>query len=100
MDKVKVIEIRPTRKPGPLRAFADVKIGNMMVTDFRIFQDNGGRARVEVPMATWRDPKTRELRFKPFITFPGDLMGRIQCEIPSCCYRAMETRHNERNRLS
>ena len=52
VDAVKVIGIRPTRKSGPLRAFADVKTGNMMVTDFRIFQDNGGRARVEVPMAT------------------------------------------------
>jgi DNA-binding cell septation regulator SpoVG len=56
---VKVVDMRKTRKPGPLRAFADVTIGNMVVTDFRIFQDNGGRARVEVPMATWRDPKTR-----------------------------------------
>ena len=96
MDNVRVIGIRPTRKPGPLRAFADVRIGNMMVTDFRIFQEDGGRARVEVPMATWRDNKTRELRFKPIITLPGDLMGRVQTEILSSYYRAMEERHNDR----
>ncbi len=93
---VQVVEVRRTRKPGPLRAFADVKIGNMMVTDFRIFQDNGGRARVEVPMTTWRDPETHDLRFKPVITLPGDLMGRVQSEILSSYHRAMEGNEIER----
>ena len=95
METVKVVEIRSTRKLGPLRAFADVRIGNMMVTDFRVFQDSGGRARVEVPMTTWRDPETHELRFKPIITLPGDLMGRVQAEILSCYYRAMEGKQND-----
>lgn len=93
---VEVVEVRRTWKPGSLRAFADVKIGNMMVTDFRIFQEDGGRARVEVPMAIWRDTKTRALRFKPVITFPDDLMGRIQTEILSCYHRAMEQKQDDR----
>lgn len=95
MESVKTIEIRPARKSGHLRAFADVKIGNMMVTDFRIFQENGGRPRVEVPMVTWRDPETRGLRFKPVITLPGELMGRVQAEILSCYYRVMEEKKSD-----
>jgi len=50
---------------------------------------------VEVPMTTWRDPETHELRFKPIITLPGDLMGRVQAEILSCYYRAMEGKQND-----
>ncbi len=95
MSEVKVIEIRQARKEGPLRAFADLIIGNMMVTDFRIFEEDGGRARVEVPMATWRDPVTHQLRFKPVITLPGELMGRVQAEILSCYYRAMEEKKDD-----
>lgn len=98
METVKVIEIRPTQKPGSLRAFVDVRIGNMMITDFRIFQENGGKARVEVPMTTWRDPITHELRFKPVVTLPGELMGRVQAEILSCYfryYRAMDAKQND-----
>jgi DNA-binding cell septation regulator SpoVG len=96
MDTVKVVEIRKTRKPGPLRAFVDVRFGNLLVTDFRVFQTDGGRARVEVPMVTWRDAQTRELRFKPVITLPGELIGRVQAEILSCYYRVMEENENDR----
>lgn len=97
MDAVMVVEIRRTQKPGSLRAFADVRIGNMMVADFRIFQINAERARVEVPMTTWRDPESHKLRFKPVITLPGELMGRVQSEILSCYYRIMEEEQNDRN---
>ena len=47
MDQVKVVEIRRIRKPSSLRAFVDVWMGNMTVADFRVFQENGGPARVE-----------------------------------------------------
>ncbi len=32
MDAVKVIEVRKTRKPSPLRAFVDVRFGDLLVT--------------------------------------------------------------------
>jgi hypothetical protein len=97
MDTVKVVEIRRTRKPGPLRAFVDLRLGSLLVTDFRVFQADGGPARVEVPMVTWKDPETRELRFKPVITLPGELMGRVQAEILSCYYRMMEKKENAKD---
>jgi DNA-binding cell septation regulator SpoVG len=97
MDGVTVIEVRLARKPGSLRAFVDVKLGNLLVTDFRVFQTDGGPARVEVPMVTWRDPGTRELRFKPVITLPGELMGRVQAEILSCYYRLREGKQDGRS---
>lgn len=96
MDTVKIVEIRKTRKPGLLKAFVDVQIGSMMVTDFRVFQENGGRARVEVPMTTWRDPTSHELRFKPVVTLPGELKGRIESEILSSYYRMMEENEHDR----
>ena len=98
METVEIIEIRKTRKPGPLRAFVDVRLGNLLVTDFRVFQADGGPARIEVPMVTWRDPESRELRFKPVITLPGELMGRVQTEILSCYYRMMEENKSDRKK--
>jgi hypothetical protein len=41
VDAVKVIEIRPTRKPGPLRAFADIEIEGLLLRDFRVYQVDG-----------------------------------------------------------
>jgi DNA-binding cell septation regulator SpoVG len=90
MDTVKVIEIRPIRKPGPLKAFVDVRLGNLLITDFRVFQRDGEPARIEVPTVTWRDPETKQLHFKPVITLPSELMGRVQAEILFCYYRVME----------
>jgi len=84
MDVVKVNEIRWAKKPRLLRAFVGLKIGNMVVTDFRIFHHQSCRTCVEVPVTTWRDPESRELRFKLTITLPGKPMGRVQAEIPSC----------------
>ena len=96
MDQLKVVEIRRIRKTSSLRAFVDVWMGNMTVADFRVFQEDGGPARVEVPMTTWRDPETRQLRFKPVITLPADLMARVEAEILSCYYRVMEEEQNDR----
>jgi len=96
MDDVKVVGIRKIRKPGPLKAFVDVRMGNITVADFRVFQEDGGPARVEVPMSTWRDPETRQIRFKPVITLSGELMGRVKTEILSCYYRIMEAEQNDK----
>jgi DNA-binding cell septation regulator SpoVG len=93
--KVKVLEIRLMPTERPLRAFVDIKLGNMMVTDFRVFQENCGKARVEVPMTTWRDPKSHKLRFKPVVTLPSELKGRVESEILSCYYRAMEEKQSD-----
>ena len=96
MDLVTVVEIRTKRGQGQLRAFADIRIGDLLVMDFRIFQENGGRARVEGPVTTWRDPESHELRFKPVVTLPGELLGRVQAEILSCYYRMMEEKQNDK----
>jgi hypothetical protein len=54
MEIVKVIEIRPTRKPGPLKAFADIEIEGLLLRDFRIYQVNG-KPTVRNPFSTYKD---------------------------------------------
>ncbi len=95
MDTVRVTEIRAIQKQGPLRAFADVRIGDLVIADFGIFQQNNGRFRVEVPMRTWKDPVTNELRFRAIVTLSDDLMRRVQAEILSCYYRIMEEKESD-----
>jgi DNA-binding cell septation regulator SpoVG len=79
MDTVKVIEIRKTRKPGPLRAFVDVKIGTWIINDWRVWQQNG-RAYVSPPQASWKDT-TGQIKFKPILTIPDEELQQIQTAI-------------------
>jgi len=89
MDEVRIIEIRPTRKPGPLRAFVDVRLGNLLVRDFRVMKGNGSKAYVKGPFATYKD-KTGQLRFRQIIDFPDEVRGRIDAAILSAFYREKE----------
>ncbi len=94
MDTVKVVEIRKTRKPGPLRAFADIEIGDVVIKDFRVMQDNG-RPYVKAPFSTYRD-KDGEMKFRQIVILPDELRGRIDNLILSEYYLREKERQNDR----
>jgi len=96
MDMVKVIEIRKTRKPGPLRAFVDVRLGNLLVKDFRVMQDNGGRPYVKAPFSTYKN-KNGELCFRQIIDFPDEVRGQVDAAILSAFYREKENHYDHRS---
>ena len=93
MDEVRVIEIRPTRKPGPLRAFADLKFGNLLVRDFRVMQDNGGRPYVKAPFSTYKN-KNSELCFRQIVDLPDEVRGQVDTAILSAFYREKEKHYD------
>ena len=89
MEPVKVVEIRKPRKPGPLRAFVDVRLGNLLVRDFRVIQDNGGRPYVKLPFCTYKN-ESGELCFRQIIDLPDEVRGQVDTAILSAFYREKE----------
>jgi hypothetical protein len=63
MNTVRVIEIRLLPGNKPLRGFADIQVGNIILKDFRIMHDNG-KPYVKAPFMTYRG-KTGQKKFRP-----------------------------------
>ena len=95
MEPVKVIEIRRTRRPGPLRAFADVRLGNLLVKDFRVMQDNGGQPYVKAPFTTYKD-KTGQLKFRQIIDLPREVRGQVDVAILNAYYLREKERQDDK----
>lgn len=94
MDTVEVVEIRQIRKQGPLRAFVDLKFGDLLVRDFRVMQDNGGRPYVKAPFSSYKN-KNGELCFRQIIDLPDEVRGQVDTVILSAFYREREKRHEQ-----
>ena len=77
---IAVSDIRRFENAGCLKALADVQIGDSTFRDFRIVQQDGQRAWVAPPQASWVD-RTGKRRYKNLIEFPKDLKSRIDAVI-------------------
>jgi DNA-binding cell septation regulator SpoVG len=89
MEEVKVIEIRPLKDRRPLRAFADVRVGSVVIRDFRVMKENGKRLYVKVPFSTYKD-QTGQLRFRPIVVLPDEVRGEIDLAILNAYQGEME----------
>ena len=92
---IRVVEIRPLNNGRPLKAFADVQVGDWIVKDWRIWQQNG-RAYVSVPQCSWKDPSTGRIKFKPILTIPDDQLEKIQTAILYAYHRETEKKYVRR----
>jgi DNA-binding cell septation regulator SpoVG len=91
---VEVIEIRLLNNGKPLKAFADIRVGNWIIRDFRVVQHNGGRAYVETPLRSWRD-SNGVIQFKNILTLPKDLKWQIESAILAEYQKAREKENEE-----
>jgi hypothetical protein len=81
VEKVEVISLRRTIRPGQLKGYADVRIGRMEVRNFAIFDVEGAGLRIFPPKHSWEDPRTHEKRFVPTILMPRDIRQRVEIAI-------------------
>ena len=72
---IKILEIRPQNGDKPLKAFADIRLGEISIRDFRVIKENGKRLLVAPPQVSWRDKSTGSIRYKTIITCPDELKG-------------------------
>ena len=82
MSEIKVIEIRLLNDGRPLKAFADVGVGDWIIYEWRIIKKDGQRAWVSVPMASWKD-FDRKVRYRALLSIPDELKQRIEVAILS-----------------
>lgn len=79
--EVEILDIRLIEPSGKsLKAFADVKLGDVTVRDFRIIKEDGKRPHVKVPFSTYKDQRGR-IRFRPIVILPEEVRGEIDLAI-------------------
>ena len=95
MIEINIVELRILNGNKPLKAFADVKVGDWIIHDFRVIKQNGQRAFVSPPQVSWKDPQTKEIKYKGILTIPPEQKQRIDVEILSAFQKEMEKRNGK-----
>ena len=86
MDIV-ILDFRILAGDKPLKAFVDVRLGDITMRDFRVMQDQG-KPYIKVPFVTYKDKKG-EIRFRPIIELPATVRGQVETVILSEYYSRM-----------
>jgi hypothetical protein len=82
---------------GTTLAFVDLKLDGITIKDFRVQQQNGGPLSVQTPYSSWRDPISKQIKFKNIISFPVGLKELINAAVLSA-YRLETERRNATNK--
>ena len=79
--EIEILDIRLVESSGrSLKAFADVKLGDVTIRDFRIVKEDGRRPHVKVPFSTYKDQGGR-IKFRPIVILPEEVRGEIDLAI-------------------
>jgi DNA-binding cell septation regulator SpoVG len=97
--KIEVTSIRlvDPNLPSGLRGFADIKLDDILIRDFRIVQRNG-KPSVEGAHTTFK--KDGQIRFNQIVNFPGELKARVDTAILAAYFREKEKESAARNPAS
>jgi DNA-binding cell septation regulator SpoVG len=87
--EIEILDLRVIESGKPLKAFADVRLGNIVIRDFRIVKEDGRRPYVKVPFSTYKDQKG-QIKFRPIIVLPDEVRGEVDLAILNAYQREME----------
>ena len=87
--EIKILEIRVLNDGRPLKAFADVQVGDWIIYEWRIIKKDGQRAWAPVPMASWKDFH-HKVRYRALLSIPGELKQRIEVAILSAWEKELQ----------
>jgi DNA-binding cell septation regulator SpoVG len=73
---ITVAEIRPCER-GSLRAFVAVRIGPLLVRDFRLIQQDGQAAWVSPPQRSWQD-SSGATKYQALVDLPAEWRQALQ----------------------
>ena len=90
--EIEILDLRVIESGKSLKAFADVRLGNIVIRDFRIVKDNGKRPHVKVPFSTYKDQEGR-IKFRPIVILPDEVRGEVDLAI----LNAYSEREKEQN---
>jgi hypothetical protein len=76
MTEIKIIEFRLFPGHKAIKAFADVKIGDIIIRDFRVMKEDGQRPYVKAPFVVYKD-QMGKLKFRQIAILPDEIQGEI-----------------------
>ncbi len=92
--KIEVVSLRLVDpKESGLHGFADVKVDDILIRDFKIFQRNG-KPSVEPPYTTRK--KDGQMFFNQVVIFPEELRVQVDTAIFTAFFREREETHGNR----
>ena len=80
--KIEVTALKLLSGDSPLKAIADIRLGDWEIYNWRIVQQNSNRAQVFTPQTAWVGPGGH-LRYRALLSIPGALRQRIEVAILS-----------------
>jgi hypothetical protein len=79
-DKIQVIDLRFLSSNRPLKAFADIQVGDWIVREWRIIKVNGKRPLIAPPQTSWKGTDG-QIQYKTIITLPDELKAMVDLTI-------------------
>lgn len=87
--EIEVLDLRVIESGKSLKAFADVRLGNIVIRDFRVVKEVGKRPHVKAPFSTYKDQKG-QIKFRPIIVLPDEVRGEVDLLILNAYQREKE----------
>ena len=87
--EIEILALRVIESDKSLKAFADVRLGNIVIRDFRIVKEDGKRPYVKVPFSTYKDKKG-QIKFRPIVVLPDEVRGEVDLAILNAYQREKE----------
>lgn len=94
--EIVILDLRVIESGKSLKAFADVRLGNIVIRDFRIVKEVGKRPHVKAPFSTYKDQKG-QLKFRPIIVLPDEVRGEVDLAILNAFQREKEQNNGRPN---
>ncbi len=85
-SQVEVLSITHVENRGSLRAFVNIRIGDLLIYDCRIIQENGKKAWVSMPVLTY-NVQDGKPKYKPSVQITDE---KLKNEISEAVLKAWE----------
>ena len=89
---LRILDIRLQDNGKPFKALVDIKLGELIIRDFRVIQQDGHKAYVTMPQSSWRGPGGR-IQYKTLIVMSDELKWKIDSAILAE-YQKTEAEHD------
>ena len=91
--KIEIIEIRFMKGDKAIRGFADVRMDDITIKDFRIYHQNG-KPTVRNPFSTYKDVDG-SLKFRETISLPPNVKAEVDALIVTEYFRRLKEKTSE-----
>ena len=92
---IEVISFRRGSRPGPLKAYADVRLGVIEIKNWAIVEVANGTMRVYPPKISWEDARTHQKLYSPIVNAPRDIKQRVELAVLNAWAKENRNEHKK-----